>query len=361
MRETDIAVTPVQPEHEPQVLDLLAGLWKSDAESRARLFRWKFRDNPSSDGPMGIVAMHGQRVVGFRGYFANRFVVDGDDGRIGVLHPGDTCVDPVYRNRGLSVAMGRMAARHYESRYRLFLNTTCSSNSLPGYLKMGFRPIAQKIRLVLRQPGLIGLLHNRKAQFYWPWPVGRIEFGTFGNVVITDRPRPAAMASAIACGESADTALRLVQDEAFLAWRYRNPVRRYVFYFLMGGDVVRAYVCVSVARNNLSAEILDYGARDDDSQDELFDVIVRRGDFAVLSVFSYGLTSKLRALLDRLGFTAASPLHALTSRVGRRHETLPLLLRPVSDSLDQRVVRLGGADIFNLDNWHLKPVCQDGA
>ena len=132
---SDYEVTYLQPEHEAQVVDVLQHLWKHDPAVRKRLFRWKYIENPHADRPLGIVALHRDRVVGFRGYFADRFELAGHNDNIGILHPGDTCVDPDHRNKGLLVAMANLASQFDGSRYRLFMNMTCSKDSLPGYLK----------------------------------------------------------------------------------------------------------------------------------------------------------------------------------------------------------------------------------
>jgi hypothetical protein len=47
----------------------------------------------------------------------------------------------------LSVAMGNLAIKEYNPRYRLFFNTSCTRSSLPGYQKMGFSPLSPKVYL----------------------------------------------------------------------------------------------------------------------------------------------------------------------------------------------------------------------
>jgi GNAT superfamily N-acetyltransferase len=335
-------------------------LWKGDREYRTRLLRWKFHDNPSNDSPLGVVSVHDGRVVGFRGYMANRLALGGHGDYIGVLHPGDTCVNPDYRNRGLSVAMGNHAMNFDASRYRLFLNTSCSRNSLPGYLRLGFQPLAEKIRLVRRSHGPLGLFYNRKGQLYWPWPASAVELGRFGSIDVTDTPRPAAMAAVAAHQNAASAGFSLVQDEAFVAWRYRKPLGRYVFYMLMESDAIKAYVCVTVAANNLSAEILDHGARDDRALQEILDFILRSRHYAVLSIFSYGADAKLRQLLDERGFTITHPLQNLCRTTPGEQRALPLLIRPVQKSPTDSGFLMDGLDVRDIENWHLKPICQDG-
>ena len=96
-----------------------------------------------------MVSLYKGEVAGFRGYFAARFEISEKDNNHVVLFPGDTCVHPAHRRKGLSVAMGNMAMKEYAQRYRLFFNTTCTRNSLPGYRRMGFLSLAPKRYVVM--------------------------------------------------------------------------------------------------------------------------------------------------------------------------------------------------------------------
>ena len=120
-------------------------------------------DNPNVEVPLGIVAMHKDRVIGFRGYFATRFEIPDKTNNLIVLVAGDTCVHPEFRRKGLSVLMGNLAADAFSGDYRLFLNMTTTASSLPGYLKLGFQPITKKTYLSQYAfPGLIRYLLNYK-------------------------------------------------------------------------------------------------------------------------------------------------------------------------------------------------------
>jgi GNAT superfamily N-acetyltransferase len=356
MTETDYEIAHFRPEHEAQVLEVLRELWPQDESTRARLFRWKYLENPHADGPLGIVALHDGRVVGFRGYFADRFVLDGHDDNIGILHPGDTCVDPAHRNKGLSVAMGKLAMQYDSRKYRLFMNMTCSRNSLPGYLQLGFRPLTTRVRLLRhgRNP-LRWLLHlwleQPRAQIARPLTASRIEFGRHGDFLVTDTPLPADMTSIIESRRPATAVLRLHQDQAFFEWRYRNPVRKYVFYFLLDGAAVRGYLVVGVSANNLGAEILDYGGRDDQAVPEILNFVDRRRHF----------DKRLGTLLADSGFSAVRSVPAFQRRGSTGKLAFPILVRPIARSFAERDFMIDGVDLGQIDSWQLKSICSDGA
>jgi hypothetical protein len=361
MRESGYEIAHYRPEHESQVVGLLAGLWKGDSDTRARQFRWKYVENPGGDQPLGIVALRGGEVAGFRGYFANRYVIGQHGDSVNILHPGDTCVAPQHQNRGLSVAMGNLALHYDPTRYRLFMNMTCSRNSLPGYMKLGFQPLAQKTRLLRPGSSLLSGFVNRKAEIYWPRVPSAVEFGRFGNVVVANSPRPGDMAAILAEQKQDLPALRLLQDEEFFAWRYRNPAGRYVFYFLMDGERVRAFIVAGMAANSLTAEIVDYGEPDARRYRELLRFIHDSRHFAALSVYQYGVDESLGKALADSGFSTTHPVLRPFVKSPAHPRALPLLIRPIRKSFSDDDFLVRGIDMRKIDSWRLKPICSDGA
>jgi len=357
----DYEITHYRPEHLPGVLDVVGALWKFDHATREQLFRWKYLENPSCGHPLGIVALHGGHVAGFRGYFANRYHAGPGRPDFVVLHPGDTCVDPAHRNRNLSVAMGNLAKQYDPARYRLFMNMTSSRNSLPGYLKMGFLPLASKVVLTRHGANPINWLRSRRAQDARPLAESRVRFGRSGDILVTDSPRPAEMASVAAHYAPGAGALRLRQDLAFFEWRYGNPVQKYVFYFLMDPESVCAYVAVNVSPNNLAAEILDFGEVADGGVRRILRHIVRSRAFLRLSVYRYGVDERLAPALREFGFDTDPPWRRVTGRRVGESRALPLLIRPITESYSDRDFLIGGLDVRRRENWRLKPICSDAA
>ena len=113
------------------VVHLLGELLGGDPTNHDSYFGWKYELNPHSENPLGIVALHEDKVVGFRGYGPARWEV-GESKAMQVLVPGDTFVDINHRQKGLSVAMGKLATTDYAATHQLFLNLSCTRNSLPG-------------------------------------------------------------------------------------------------------------------------------------------------------------------------------------------------------------------------------------
>lgn len=359
----DAEIVRYRPEHFEGVVAALAGLWPYERPLAERLFRWRHLENPFVDAPTGIVALDRGRVVGFRGYFAHAYSA-GDGAEFVVLHPCDTVVDPAHRNRGLSVAMGRVASTFDPGRYRLQMNLTSSPQSRPGYLKLGFRPLAKRVTW-MRQ-GLNPLVWLADAWSRRPAGSGRraparLRHGRFGDVLVSDAPRPADMAAIISAEPGDGAAVRLVQDESFFAWRYRNPVQRYAFYYRMDDDRAVAYAVFDISADGRCGSLLDYG----EARAGLLEGALARactsGDFVALSALGYGLDARAKALLRALGFRPVHTLKSLLRRGSVEALAPPVLIRPVPARFDESAFRVGALDLRRLEDWRLKPVCSDAA
>lgn len=355
----DYEITRFRPEHLPGVLEVLGALWRSDRDTREKLFRWKYVENPNADEPLGIVALQGSQVAGFRGYFANRYGILPGGRDIVILHPGDTCVDPAHRNRNLSVAMGNLAKQYDGTRYRLFMNMTSSANSLPGYLKMGFVPLASKVHLTRHGANPLDWLRSRRASHPQALSNSRIRFGRFGDVLVTDAPLPAEMASVAEYHWSGAPVLRPRQDQTFFAWRYCNPVQKYVFYFLLDRDSVRGYMALGLSPDNRIGEILDYGDRGDGAVVGILRHVVRSGAFLRLKVRRYGADEQLAVAARTLGFDIDPPWRRILGRRLGESTALPLLIRPIADAYAEGDWFIDGLDVRRIENWRLKPICSD--
>jgi GNAT superfamily N-acetyltransferase len=353
-----------RPEHREGVLAALAGLWPYGPELCARFFEWRHVENPSATGVLGIVALHRGEPVGFRGYMADRFRTD-DGTDVGVLYPCDTVVAPGHRNQGLSVRMGKLASDFGKAGYRYFINLTSGRNSRPGYLSLGFQPLGK--RVLWQRHGLnplLWLVHawsKRKDRAASSAARRRIRFGRFGQILVADAPRPADMAAIIAAEQPDGTALRVRQDAGFFAWRYRNPVRRYAFYFRMDGDTPRAYVVLDVSPDGRTGTILDYGGSREGALRPLLEHVCASRDFLALAAQGFGIDARLRDILGLLGFRPVHTTKTLLRR-GTVDDLAPsVLFRPVASRFDEQEFRVGALDLRNPEHWRLKPICSDGA
>jgi hypothetical protein len=252
--------------------------------------------------------------------------------------------------------MGEAAMAAYSDRYRLFMNWSCTRPSLPGYLRMGFCALADKIYLTHASPQgtLRYLLALRQTH---PLAQSRVRFGASGDLQLTAAPRTEAM-SALARAEAAPPGtLVLHRDEAYLTWRFANPLGKYIFYYLLQDETLAGYVAVGLSPNNQRAFLLDYAARPGrDALAEILGFILRANHFDVVSVYPFCLTGAQRHALEQLGFRLGGLLSRLELRQKGR---LPLLLRPVKRTFQEDDFFIDGVDSRQIENWSLKPLGSD--
>ena len=122
-------IVPYESRLRDGVVRVLGHLLGDDDNQNRAYFQWKYEDNPFRQAPPGVVALHGDTVVGFRGYFATRWAVGNDDGHL-LLAAGDTCVSPDHRRQGLSVALGKAALATCAAGATLLVNMSSSANSV---------------------------------------------------------------------------------------------------------------------------------------------------------------------------------------------------------------------------------------
>lgn len=354
MKHLDYQIVHYQAEMRAEVVSVLSQLLRGDPVTNDRYFGWKYEQNPHADSLLGIVALHQGEVAGFRGYGTARWH-NGRGKTLRVLIPGDTCVALNHRQKGLSVAMGKLAMTDYAASYRLFLNLSCTRDSLPGYLHLGFAPLASKV--YLSRYGLFGLLRYILAsKKELPLSASKIRYGKFDDISVSETPMPMEMASIIERQGSDPDTFQLCQDEGFFRWRFAEPGGKFVFYYRTVGDDTVAYLVMAVTPGNQRGYVFDHADIDGESTSRLLEFIIARRDLSVLSVFDHSVGPPLKNTLRRLGFHAGGMMGAMERKV---RGNMPLFVRPVRAEPCEDDWLIDGIDIRAKENWSIKGVCSD--
>ena len=353
MTRPDFDLRPFAPELLPQVAGLLRYLWSADVESNQRVFAWKYQDNPCLASAPGIVALLDGRVVGFRGYLVTSWSAAGSSDPIRILCPGDTCVDPSCRQWGLSVAMGKLASRHFAAEFPLFLNTTTTRPSLPGYRKLGFLPLASKGYYSAYR--FVDLVRYIRAYSRRPSPTSRVRYGEERDFAVTGDPRAEQMATVARRQGKAWPGLQPLRTAELFHWRFRHPQRTYVFYYAYAGSELQGYVVLGLSPNLRRGYLLDFVDVDRVSVEALLRRILDRHEMDILSISTASLGS---TAIDwrSLGFKEAGLLRRLERR---RTGELPLLVRPVAADFDERAWIVAGLDTRDIRNWQYREMVSD--
>ena len=352
MHSPEYEIRPVLKDDFPKVAELLRHLIGADSSWNRDYLSWKYLDNPFVDRPLGVVAVAGREIVGFRGYHATPWQVSASGYRTLVLSPGDTCVHPEHRRRGLSVEMGRAAMRELHPDYRVFLNMTAGASSVPGYLRMGFVPLQDKSRMTLISPGrwARALLRSRRSR------LGGVEFGEFGHIEVSPDPLPEELGRVAMDPASSEARLTPVQDERFFRWYFRAPGANHVFYYARERGRVAGYVVLRVAASGQLATITDYSRQSFPAVAGILRFLARSKPFGLIWMYSFTPDPELRRLLHSLGFRGDSSIERVRRRMNR---VWPLLVRPVGATPEEEDWFVEGLDIRAISSWDIREIRSD--
>ena len=341
----------------PQVTKVLSYLWGENHAQNLSYFQWKYHENPYTDDPLGIVCLYQGEVIGFRGYFATKWQIQEKNTDFYVLCPGDTCVHPDHRLKKLSLIMGNRAMEEYKDQYKFFLNFSSTKNSVAGYLKMGFVPLIDKA--YINRDNIFVIMSyiisaNKKVELH----EGKITFGEFDEIVVTDSPKPQEMAAIINRQNSHRHKITLSQDEKFFKWRFRHRANKYIFYFYRHNNVISGYVVMKVSENNKRGYIVDISADETTAIEKILGFIIKLKHYDIISIVNYSLNENLEPVLKKLQFKENSLTRLIENR---RNGEWPLFVRPVKYDYTESEYIIEDLDIRNIENWSLKEICSDGA
>ena len=135
--------------HLDQVATLEMNLWHNISQADLmQIFKWKFPEN--SPIRTGFVALDGDRVIGFKGYFINYYTLGGSS-KIAVAILSDSVTHPEYQRRGIFKNLTEYSLTYYKQNgLDCMLALTSNEKASSGYIKLGWEPLAHRaIRLKL--------------------------------------------------------------------------------------------------------------------------------------------------------------------------------------------------------------------
>ena len=140
----NIEILEIEKKHEDGIIELLCTVFKkSKNEKLISQFRYLNYENPNQDyKPLGIVAVHNNRIVGYRGFITLPFLVGDKSIKILMLISG--AIYPEFRGLGLFIKMHEMAYSIYDNNYDYFLNTSANQKSGPSYIKQKWTILGDK-------------------------------------------------------------------------------------------------------------------------------------------------------------------------------------------------------------------------
>lgn len=247
-----------RPDDVSGFLALDQAVWNRD---RSRdWFEWKYVDNPYAAAVPIFVAERGDEIVGARPFMVFRLRA-GDETRL-AYQPSDTMVHPDHRRRGLFTRMTERAIEHYaDGPPSLFFNFP-NSQSLPGYRKLGWRPVGNRATYYrVQNPAsllsertndirmrLLGRVGTSVARCYCH-ARSRLS-GRVANVTVERRPGADPTLLSDLYRRRVPDRIHAVRDEQFYRWRLASPAwKRATYVARRGGEPVAAVVARSRTTN----------------------------------------------------------------------------------------------------------------
>jgi len=220
----ELVCRPLTEADTPAVLDLLtASLAGGPTGTRsADFFDWKHRRNPFGASPGLLTEAPDGRIAGVR-LFLRWEWRDAANGRtVRAVRPVDTATHPDFQGRGIFRRLTVQLLEEVAPEAELVFNTP-NGNSLPGYLKMGWRELGRvPVALRIARPAAFALgaraaLARRPARrtgpVHCPLPTAAEWFAE----------NPGALDELLRERAEADTAdrrLAVARTPAYLGWRY---------------------------------------------------------------------------------------------------------------------------------------------
>lgn len=243
-----IELRPPRTEDRTAIIGLLAASLGRDDDPRFQaLYAWKHEDNPFGSS-LKVVAVDGERVVGFRGLMCWQW--QQDDRIVEAVRAVDTATHPDYQGRGIFTRLTLRALELLCSEGVGFVFNTPNGQSLPGYLKMGWQRVGRvPISVRPRSPlGTVRMVQARVPAERWSEPCAA---GEAADIVLAD----VDALSALLASQPPSSGIRTVRSPRYLLWRYGPETLGYRALVADGG-AANGVVVFRVRRRGAALEVV---------------------------------------------------------------------------------------------------------
>lgn len=327
------------PEYKQQVLDLESSLWHFDDEKKLMYFNWKYEDNPYTDSPEAYIALDGDRVVAFRGYFVNQCRID--KYVFNIAGAGDTVTNPNYRRLGLFHKLNVLSyeAMQNSGKFPICFSSSSGGKTLNSNLALGMKPMcSRKHYFRLNLKGIVSSLFNKKENI-----IETEQYQNNQKFVLSLTCRSHDMASV----PFEYKYISHIHDETYYNYRYRNPLAKYVFLYMYDArNQLKAYI-VLLAMGQNRYDLIDFNGKDNDLRQ-----LLNWGDKKLLPKFILLWTvGKNNCIIDnRLKFGFIS-LNFILDRL-KKFRKPPFLVFGINDNAFD-------VDVTNAESWQLYKIISD--
>lgn len=138
-----VEIKPFSSEYAKQCADLEQYLWKEDEQGREARFDWAYSKCPANEKALCVIAVdENDEVMGFRGYFLNKYVIGNVETLVAQL--SDTVVSDKARRQGIFQKMTNYSLQYLKDNgVSSIINLSPSWPPYFGYKKIGFEDLHQ--------------------------------------------------------------------------------------------------------------------------------------------------------------------------------------------------------------------------
>lgn len=330
-----IVYEPYSPELKDSTVALLMQHWgRTDALQARAFFEWRYEDNPVTDGPCILVAREGTEVVGLRCFVIQTF--SRGTGRFSVACPADAIVHPGHRRRGIFRELTLRALDHLEALgIAVVLNLSANRYSAPAASKLGWQEVGMTRYMYRAGRAGIGTASLKRRPRGRPRNLANIRVGPLDDVRLPKCRHP----------RTGDQQITNVRNDAFRAWRYREPDARFTRVLVDDGDR-RGHLILKQSSARLYS-VMEYGCDDAGVLTDMAEAFSRQvHGLCVLRMMNLALDPGEAALFTAAGFFYEPRwlIRALGKhRVGALVRRIPQAGAPATPR----------AELLDAENWFL--------
>lgn len=325
---SEIIIKPYEPRYRNGVVDVLQYLWKFSEKERYERFDWLYgsNTNPSFDKILAVVAVNeNDEVLGFRGWVPGIVWQNGE--KYILARAADVVVSPKGRRQGIFSKMTTYSLDYLKNNgISGILNLSSNSQSNPGYIKLGWKPLRQlNIWYKIRFSPYLRL--SEKEEFV---------YDSHKVVLYPYIPKGLKI--------KPDDSLCFSMNEGQLDWYADRPNKEYVsaVSYSPDGEISSAFIID--AREKVYGLIYFY-SKDRKVGIYTFRKLCKRVRSRVIAVWGCALTADNTTLLHKLRFVQI-PFYEKIRQIP------PILVRSL-DTEEKKGWSIGDKDMRNINNWNI--------
>jgi len=355
-----------RPEFKTHVMELQKHLWSTNIELNASYFDWKHEQNPYVNEILIYLAVRKGKVVGMRGMYGAKWQIGKPKREFVGLCGSDLVIEPAYRKSGIFRKMVRFALNDLAKLgYTYVFSLSAVLITRLGFLNMGWQSVGSFHTMVLRMSTNRPLRYPYKRSFlssveeehpFYSLDRNSKELQNELNpcISVEKNPRPREMNNLIE-RIGAGSRIQQVRNQEYFAWRFKNPLSHYRFFFWEDNGL-NGYLVLQtpVYTDERTVNIVDWEATDTQIRSDLLHAAIHLGNFECLTIWTAALPNPTKMLLKKTGFKC------LENSENIRQGCIPnLLVRHLYDKIPKENWILANRHLLNMSNWDLRMIYSD--